>query len=145
MVSDICRTPTKENNMASRIEAINAYRPRVMLNPTVKLDQLVDFIAMRTGANKGTVQLALAELNDAVIFFNLQGAPVKIEGLGIYTPSIDLDGDWDCNHRTDQEIVKALNVPGAYQGVVENRGNIGKTVTELVAMWNADHPDDLVV
>lgn len=130
--------------MASRIEAINAYRPKATLNPMIKLDQLVDFIAMRTGANKGTVQLALAELNDAVIFFNLQGAPVKIEGLGIYTPSIDLDGELDCGHRTDQEIVKALNVPGAYQGVVENRDNIGKTVTELVALWNADHPNDLV-
>ena len=31
----------------------------------------VDFIAMRTGANKGTVQLILAELHDAVMFCGL--------------------------------------------------------------------------
>jgi len=44
--------------MAARIEAINAFRPELTLNPTAKLDQLVDFIAMRTGANQATVQLS---------------------------------------------------------------------------------------
>ena len=130
--------------MASKIEAINAFRPKLALNPTAKLDQLVDFIAMRTGANKGTVQLVLAELNDAVIFFALQGTPVKIEGLGTYTPSIDTGGAFDCGHRTDSEIVKALNVAGAYKGVMEDRENIGKTTEQFVAMWNQAHPDDAV-
>ncbi len=130
--------------MASRIEAINAFRPKLTLNPTAKLDQLVDFIAMRTGANKGTVQMILAELNDAVIFFALQGTPVKIEGLGTYTPSMDLEGKFDCNHRTDLEIVKALNVAGAYKGQMANRENIGKKADELVALWNKAHPDNKV-
>ena len=130
--------------MATKIQAINAYRPRLVLKPTAQPNQLVDFIAMRTGANKGTVQLILAEVNDAVIFFNLQGIPVKIEGLGIYAPSIDTSGKIDCAHRTDQEIVKALNVSSAYTGVMENRENIGKTADELVAMWNAAHPNDPV-
>src|SRR3989304_7563979 len=130
--------------MATKIEAINAYRPKVVLNPLAKSDQVVDFIAMRTGLNKGSVQLALAELSDTVIFFNLQGTPVKIEGLGIYTPSIDTQGTFDAGHRTDQAIVKALNVPGAFKGVIENRENIGKTSQDFIAKWNADHPDDPV-
>jgi len=41
--------------MATRIEAIHVYRPKLVLSPTAKLDQVVDFIAMRTGANTGTV------------------------------------------------------------------------------------------
>lgn len=130
--------------MATKIEAINAFRPKLVLNPTVKLDGLVDFIAMRTGANKGTVQLVLAEVNDAVAFYNLQGTPVKIDGLGIYTPTMDLGGDLDCSHRTDQEIVGALNASGAYKGEIVNRENIGKTADELVALWNAAHPEDPV-
>jgi len=39
--------------MATRIKAIHAHRPRLVLSPTAKLDQVVDFIAMRTGANQG--------------------------------------------------------------------------------------------
>jgi hypothetical protein len=131
--------------MATRIEAINAYRPRLVFNPTAQPDQVVDFLAMRTGANKGTVQLILDEMHDAVIFFNLQGTPVKVEGLGTYAPSIDTDGDLDIAHRTDAEIIKALNVPGAYKGVIEHRENIGKTTQDFIAMWNKDHPDDPVV
>jgi hypothetical protein len=42
--------------VANKIEAINAFRPKLTLNPTAKLDQLVDFVAMRTGANKGTIR-----------------------------------------------------------------------------------------
>ena len=128
--------------MATKIEAIGAYRPKLVLNPTAKLDQLIDFIAMRTGLNKGSVQLVLAELSDAVVFYNLQGTPVKIEGLGIYTPTIDMEGALDSAHRTDQAIVKALNVPGVYKGVIENRENVGKTTAELVEIWNKAHPND---
>ncbi len=130
--------------MATKIEAISAHRPRITLNPTAGLAQLVDFIAMRTGANKGSVQLILAEVHDAVVFFNLQGTPVKIEGLGTYTPSVDLEGMFDCGYRADVEMIKKLNVKGAFTGIIENRDNIGKTSAELVEMWNKEHPTDLV-
>lgn len=98
--------------MATRIRAINALRPKLRLNPTVKLGGLVDFIGMRTGANRGMVQLVLAELNDAVTCYNLQGTPVKIDGLGICTPTIDLGGKFDCGHRADPEILRSLNAEG---------------------------------
>ena len=132
------------SQMATKIEAINAYRPKLTLNPTAQLHQLVDFIAMRTGANKGTVQLILAEVHDAITFFNLQGTPVKLEGLGTYTPSIDTSGDLDCAYRADAAYLKAMNVAGAYTGIIENRENIGKTTQEFIDKWNADHPSDLV-
>ena len=48
--------------MATKIEAINAYRPKLILNPTAQLDRRMDFIAMRTGANKGTGQLILGDV-----------------------------------------------------------------------------------
>ena len=34
--------------MASRIKAINAYRPKIHLQPTVELKYLVEYIADRT-------------------------------------------------------------------------------------------------
>ncbi|MFW0860215.1 MAG: hypothetical protein AAGB97_08725 [Dehalococcoidia bacterium] len=130
--------------MAKRIQAINAYRPRINLRPTVQRRQLVSYISDRTGVNEGEISLVLNELRDAAIFFNLQGQGVKLEGLGTYLPKMDISGKLDISHRLDRDIRNALNAPGAFIGEVLNRQNIGKTSDELVAMWNADHHDDPV-
>jgi len=130
--------------MASRIKAINAYRPKIDLGSTVQLPELVAYIADRTGLNEGEVTIVLKELRDAIIFFNRQGQGVKLEGLGTYLPNIGLDGTFDVSHRLDREIKNALNAPGAFSGDIINAENIGKTPDELVAMWNEAHPDDPV-
>ena len=130
--------------MATQIEAINAYRPKVKLGRTAGTEELVDFIARSTGLNESGVRQVLLELRDAAIFFNQQGRPVKFEGLGTYGPSINLKGKLKITHRADRALPKALNAGGAYQGEIDNKANISKTADELVAMWNADHPDNLV-
>jgi hypothetical protein len=130
--------------MASRIEAIQAYRPKIELGKRADLGDLVDVIAARTGLNEGDVRQVLTELRDAVVFFNRRGEPVKVAGLGTYTPTIQLDGTLGVGHRADMEIKRQLNVPGEFDGDIENRKNIGKTSDDLVAMWNEDHPDDPV-
>ncbi len=86
----------------------------------------------------------MLELRDAVIAFNRQGRPVKLEGLGIYSPSIDLAGALKVGHRADTALTKALNTGAAYRGEVENRENIGKSSDDLLALWSAQHPDDPV-
>lgn len=129
--------------MASRIKAINAYRPRIKLGPTVQFDELVAHIANRTSLNTGGIIMVLMELRDAVIFFNREGRGVKLEGLGTYLPNIQLDGAFDVQHRLNRDIKRALNTR-EFWGTILNRGNVGKTPDELVAQWNAEHPDDPV-
>lgn len=131
--------------MASRIQAINMYRPKIKLGNTAGNDDLVQFISRSTGLNESGVRQVILELRDAVIFFNRRGEAVKLEGLGIYAPSIDLEGTFKVGHRADTVLTKTLNVQGSFTGNIENRENIGKTGDELVGMWNADHPDDPVV
>lgn len=130
--------------MAKKIQAINKYCPKVKLGKTVQMKELVEYVSDRTGLNKGDIQMSLSELSSAVKFFNKRGEGVKLEGLGIYQPSIDLGGEYSIRHITDVELDNALNTKGAYTGEVENRNNIGKTSEELVEMWNKEHPDDLV-
>jgi len=65
--------------------------------------------------------------------------------LGIYSPKIGLDGTYGVGHRADKALKNATNAPGAFNGDIENRANIGKTSDDLAAMWNEEHPDDLVV
>lgn len=130
--------------MADRIQAINAYRPRLILGRRAGTEELVAFISRSTGLNESGVQQVLLEMRDAVIFFNQQGRAVQLEGLGTYSPSIDLEGTFKVNHRADKALTNALNAPGSYLGEIANRENIGKTSDELVEMWNTDHPDDPV-
>ena len=72
--------------MASKIVAINAYRPKIKLRSSVGLKELVEYVADRTGLNKGDIQMALSELSAAVQFYNKQGQGVKLPGLGTYLP-----------------------------------------------------------
>jgi nucleoid DNA-binding protein len=130
--------------MASRIKAINEYRPRIVLGRRAEMNELVDLIAARTGLNEGDVRQVLLEMRDAIIFYHKQGRPVKLDGLGTYTPVIQLDGEFKVGHRADIEIKKQLNVPGEFNGEIENRDNIGLTGDDLVAMWNDEYPDDPV-
>ena len=131
--------------MASRIKAIKAYCPRIVLGKRVGMEHLVKFIARSTGLNESGVRQVLLELRDAVVFFNQQGQPVKLEGLGTYTPTIDLDGTFGVGHRAVSEIKNRLNTTGAFQGEIESGEHIGKTGDDLVALWNEEHPDDPVV
>jgi len=108
------------------------------------MEELIDLIASRTGLNEGEVRQVLFELRDSVVFYNLQGRPVKLEGLGTYRPVIELDGKLKVGHRADMDIKNRLNTPGDFRGEIANRENIGKTGDDLVAMWDEAHPDDLV-
>ncbi len=111
---------------------------------TVQKVELARCLADRTGLNEGSVELVIKELSDAIIFFNRAGRAVKIEGLGTYTPDIDLDGTFDVLYHVDGDLKSDLNAPGTFSGTIRNRENIGATTDELIALWNQDHPDDPV-
>jgi hypothetical protein len=130
--------------MASRIKAISAYVPRIVLGRRAGMNDLVEFIARSTGLNEGTIRQVLLELRDAIVFFLLRGQAVQIEGLGTYTPTIELDGTLGVGHRADVYLKNHVNAPGAFKGEIKRRENIGKTGDELAARWNEEHPDDPV-
>jgi hypothetical protein len=34
---------------------------------------------------------------------------------------------------------------GSFSGKIRNKRNIGKSTAEVIAMWNAEHPDNPVI
>jgi nucleoid DNA-binding protein len=130
--------------MASRITAINAYRPRIEAGNTVQKPELIRQLARATGLNEGTTDLSMKELRDMIIESLRAGRGVKVEGLGTWLPNIDVAGQFDVQYRMDSFLKNALNVEGIFTGTIINRENIGKTSDELVALWNTDHPEDPV-
>jgi nucleoid DNA-binding protein len=130
--------------MASRITAINTYRPRIEVGNTVQKPELIRQLSRATGLNEGSTDLSMKELRDIIIENLRAGRGVKVEGLGTWLPNIDTAGEFDVQYRMDSQLKSALNVEGIFAGTILNRENIGKTSDELVALWNAAHPDDLV-
>jgi hypothetical protein len=130
--------------MAPRIQAINAYRPRIEQGNTVQKPELLRSVSRATSLVEGTVDQTIKEVRDQIIEFCRSGRAVKVEGLGVFSPSIDLEGNLSISFRPDPAFANGLNVPGIFTGTILNRENIGKTSNELVETWNLSHPEDLV-
>jgi len=128
--------------MALKIQAVRAYGPSLELGFTVKEDQLVQFIADRTGLNRGDVRHMLDEFQDAITFFALSGQGVKLDGLATFLPKINLQGRINLSARISNRIRSRLNQESAYRGRVKNRENLRKSIDDLVALWNTNNPND---
>jgi hypothetical protein len=131
--------------MAHRIQVISIFRPRVDQGRTVQKPELIRVISSATSIVEGVADLVIKELRDHIIEFLLSGRAVKIEGLGTWTPNIGLDGTLDIQYRADPALIKALKIPGRFEGRISNRENIGLSGDELVAKWNQLHPNDQVL
>lgn len=128
--------------MARLLQAISAYGPKLELNQTAQLNQVVDWMSSRTGLNKSEVMMVLQELNEAILTFNGQGTPVKLPDIGTFSPGIKTDGTFKINFRTDNGLKKGINSPDAYTGRLKNKSNIGLSNEEYKALWDADNPSD---
>lgn len=130
--------------MAHKIEAINAYRPRIEQGNTVQKAELLSGLSHATSLVEGAVSLTLSELKYHIIRSCCAGRAVKVEGLGIWFPSISLDGKFSIQYRPDLSMDYEINKPGGFTGDITNRSNIGKTSDQLKAKWNDEHPGNPV-
>jgi hypothetical protein len=129
--------------MTSRIRAIQAYCPRLMLKETMSTKGFMTMITQRSTLSSGVVKNVHDSEIEALMTLLLEGTPVHTEA-AIYTPSIDLDGRIEVKVRLNPQLSKILSAAGQYHGKIINAESIGKSADELVALWNAEHPNDPV-
>lgn len=131
--------------MANKITAINAYRPKIKKGKTKTLKDISKVIAGRTSMNEGAVYQAMSETRFIFELFLGSGNPVKLPGLGTFSPTISVDGKLNISFRVDNPLIRELNKGReGFDGEIVNRENIGKTSDELVTLWNVDNPTDPV-
>jgi len=128
--------------MARMIQAIRRYGPRPAYGTTVDLDQLAKWLARSSGLNQHAVRMTLGELHDAILFFAGVGAPVSIDGLARFRPTLSRDGTLRVRVAPSQELVTALRMRGGFAGDVINPERIGWTDAQYKALWDAEFPDD---
>jgi hypothetical protein len=68
--------------------SIVRYGPRLEHNSTAQLEDLAEWMVMRTGLNKSEGMMVLQEPSEAIIHFSKDGTPVKFPGAGIFSPSV---------------------------------------------------------
>jgi hypothetical protein len=128
--------------MVSEIQIINEYRPRIDLGVTVQKPELVRTLSRSTGLVEGSIDHVIMELRDHIIAFASTGRAIKVEGIGIFAPSIDLQGVLSISFRADPALTNGINVPGMFIGKMFNRENIGITKPEMFEKWNQDYPEN---
>ena len=128
--------------MATLLQAVRTYGPKLELGPRAELDELAAWMASRTGLNKSEAMMSFQEMSEMLLAFNNRGVPVKIPGVGTFTPSIDRHGMLKINFRPDPALKKGSNAPNAYKGKITNRERIGLDNDGYKEIWDPDHPDD---
>lgn len=131
--------------MAKLIKAVAALGPRLELGKMAVISELISFIAGRTGLNKGDILQVVNELNEGIVFYTLSGRGIKIDGLGVFKPSVNLKGELSMTVRLDTSFAAELNKPKAFKGDIAHREMMGKTTQDIITKWNEKHPDDPVV
>lgn len=129
--------------MAKKIQAVATYGPRIDLIEAADTERFMKLITQRTTLSPGVVKNVQESEVETLIGLLMEGRPVHT-GIAIFTPSIDLEGKIDVSVRVDKRILSALNSNGAFSGKLIHGENVGKTNQELIALWNEEHPDDLI-
>lgn len=130
--------------MAKKIQAVKAYCPRIDYASAASEERFMELITNRTTLSPGVVKNVQESEVETLIGMLLDGQPVHT-GIAIYTPFIDLSGEFSVKVKVDKRVLRALNADGAFRGHLVNAEHIGETADDLVALWNTEHPEDPIV
>ena len=131
--------------MATLIQAIATYRPRVTKAHRVDLEELVERLSRGSLVTESIARMVLSDLVRELKLSLRAGHQVNLEGIGIFRPEIALDGSARVVMRMDKGLRQTLRRAEELDGTVLRRENIGMDKAALIARWNAEHPEDLIL
>lgn len=129
-------------SMAKKIEAWTEFGPRLEPAEPMTGDEIVENIVKATNQSKGSVLAVLAELDVQTEAGLKSGRIVQMPNGTHFRPTGKADGAIEVDVRVNPEVVK--NVNDGFRGKWRNGNNIGKSEAEIIAQWNAAHPEDPV-
>ena len=127
--------------MARFIQAVVAFGPRLALGKLVEVSELAEQVAQRSGLHAGHTMLALSELESTLSYFLRSGRPVRLNGIGILTPTVGIDGKKHVRYRAGTRLRRMLD-RGIYRGAVRNADAINLTPEDYKRLWDEAHPED---
>jgi len=128
--------------MAKKIEAWVEFGPRLESGQPMTAEELIENIIQATNQTRGSISAILAELDVQTENGLRAGRIVQYPNGMHFKPSGHSDGSISVNVRVNPRIVR--NVNANFRGRWKNADNIGKPEAEIIALWNAAHPEDPV-
>ena len=128
--------------MAKKIQAWTEFGPR--LEPATPLTdkELVEQITVGSNESMSST-LAVLTFIDTVLEQALKtGRIVQLPNGTHFRPIGKKDGSIEISVRVNPELARRVNTD--FRGKWQNAQNIGKNEEEIIALWNAAHPDDLI-
>jgi hypothetical protein len=129
--------------MAKPIQAWGEFGPKLAKTDPVTPEEVIEQLIAATNQTRGSVLAVLSEL-DVVIENGLKaGRIVQLPNGTNYRPIGKKDGTVRVTTRFNPRITQQINV--GFRGKWLNADNIGKSEGDVIAQWNATHPDDPIV
>ncbi len=128
--------------MAKKIQAWSTYGPRLESTGPMTSEELIENIVAATNQTRGSVLAMLSELDEQIESGLKAGRIVQLPNGTHFRPTGRRTGEVNINVRVNPDLDKRVNA--GFRGKWRNAENIGKAEAEMVALWNADHPDDLI-
>ncbi len=130
--------------MATLIEAVNAYRTRVLPKETIGMNILARRLAHGSLANESIARMVLTDLQREVRNALIEGHPVQLPGIGRFSLHMRVGGRLRLAVRADRGLQSAIGDPANFEGDLLRVENIELDTAAIVALWNAEHPEDPV-
>jgi HU domain-containing protein len=126
--------------MATKIQAWVEFGPRLEPTDPITAEGMIERIVTASNQSRGSVKAILDELDVQTEIALKEGHIVQLPNGTHFKPSGHKDGSIDVNVRVNPRVVKNLNT--GFRGRWKNAENIGKSEAEIIALWNAAHPED---
>ncbi len=131
--------------MAKRVTALSAYRPRIKRGPIVEPQELADVVARRTRLSPADVIYAASSIGEEVLYLLRTGRSVRLPGLGMLTPNLDMQGNLSVRFVLDRTAMRRSSAgEKLFLGEMTHPEHRHKRPADLIALWNTEHPDDPV-
>jgi hypothetical protein len=128
--------------MAKKIQVWQALGPRLAVTEALAAETLVERLISTTNQTRGSILAVLAELDTLIEEGLKEGRIVKLPNGTSYRPTGKKDGSINVTVHLNAAMQTRINA--GQRAKWENAANINKSEAELIAQWNAAHPDDLV-
>jgi len=110
----------------------NTQFPRLKLNSPLENRQLINYISNGSTLGAADIMGMIYALRDTLMHHLKYATPVRLEGIGIFSPTLKLDGTIKVRFRPDKEFLRELNSQkDNLRDHITNKRNVGKSLGDL--------------
>lgn len=131
--------------MATLLQAIASYRPRIVNSRTMELAELAEHLSVGTLVTGPIARMVLEELGRHALLQGRAGIKIRLPGIGLISQDVRMDGTPFPLIRLDKDLRTGLADREAFHADIKHREMIGVPLEAYKARWDAEHPDDPVI